>query len=162
MALSTAEAESVTAAVEVIYLRQLLRGMGFGPTSPAPVYGDNTACIEWTDNVSGGRGRAKHIDIRTRTLRTKRAARASSSQETVLHGSALRCVHQEPPAGTVRYDHFARLLRRNLRWTRTPPESPVDSDVAGVVRDVGPREGGRDSQREQSESTPTLTRGVSQ
>ena len=50
--------------VEVIYLRQLLRDMGFGPTSPTRVYEDNTACIEWTINVIGGRERAKHMDIR--------------------------------------------------------------------------------------------------
>ena len=50
--------------MEVNYLRQLLRDMGFGPTSPTPVYEDNTACIEWTNNVIGGRERAKHIDIR--------------------------------------------------------------------------------------------------
>ena len=60
-------------AVEVIYLRQLLRDMGFGPTSPTPVYKDNTACIQWTNNVIGGRERAKHIDIRKhfKALRTK-------------------------------------------------------------------------------------------
>jgi len=28
------------------------------------VYEDNTACIEWGNNVIGGRERAKHIDIR--------------------------------------------------------------------------------------------------
>ena len=38
--------------------------MGFAPKSPTPVYEDNTACIEWTNNVIGGRERAKHIDIR--------------------------------------------------------------------------------------------------
>ena len=67
IALSTAEAEYYLAslgAVEVIYLRTLLRDMGFAPKSPTPVYEDNTACIEWTNNVIGGRERAKHIDIR--------------------------------------------------------------------------------------------------
>ncbi len=29
-----------------------------------PVLEDNTACIEWANHVSGGRERAKHIDIR--------------------------------------------------------------------------------------------------
>jgi len=38
--------------------------MGFAQTSPTPVYEDNTACIEWGNNVIGGRERAKHIDIR--------------------------------------------------------------------------------------------------
>ena len=31
---------------------------------PTPIYEDNTACIEWGNNVIGGRERAKHIDIR--------------------------------------------------------------------------------------------------
>ena len=50
-ALWTAEAEYYSAslgAVEVIYLRTLLKVMGFAPTSPTPVYEDNTACIEWS------------------------------------------------------------------------------------------------------------------
>ena len=42
--------------------------MGLEPKSPTPVYEDNTACIEchdeWTNNVIGGRERAKHIDTR--------------------------------------------------------------------------------------------------
>jgi hypothetical protein len=66
-ALSTAEAEyysASTAATEVLYLRNLLDSMGFAQTSPTPVYEDNTACIEWGNNVIGGRERAKHIDIR--------------------------------------------------------------------------------------------------
>jgi hypothetical protein len=37
--------------------------MGFAPTGYTPVYEDNTACIEWSNNVIGGRERAKHIDI---------------------------------------------------------------------------------------------------
>ena len=66
-ALSTAEAEyysASTAATEVIYLRHLLENMGFAQTTPTPVFEDNTACIEWGNNVIGGRERAKHIDIR--------------------------------------------------------------------------------------------------
>ena len=69
-------------AVEVIYLRQLLLDMGFGPTSPTPVYEDNTACIEWTNNVIGGRERAKHIDI---CLRSK------------LHGLDIFVSRECPP-----------------------------------------------------------------
>ena len=63
IALSTAEAEyysASTAASEVLYLRMLLECMGFAQAS---VYEDNTACIEWGNNVIGGRERAKHIDI---------------------------------------------------------------------------------------------------
>ena len=29
-----------------------------------PIYEDNATCIEWGNNVIGGRERAKHIDIR--------------------------------------------------------------------------------------------------
>ena len=66
-ALSTAEAEyysASTAATEILYLRNLLESMGFNQHAPTPVYEDNTACIEWGNNVIGGRERAKHIDIR--------------------------------------------------------------------------------------------------
>ena len=49
---------------EVLYLAKLLEPMGFAQASPTPVYEDNTACIEWGNNVIGGRERAKHIDIR--------------------------------------------------------------------------------------------------
>ncbi len=45
-------------------LRYLLRSMGFAPESWIPVYEDNNACIEWSNNIIGGRERAKHIDIR--------------------------------------------------------------------------------------------------
>jgi hypothetical protein len=67
IALSTAEAEyyaASAAATEVIYLRGLLESMGFKQGSWTPVYEDNTACIEWSNRVIGGRERAKHIDIR--------------------------------------------------------------------------------------------------
>ena len=66
-ALSMAEAEyySVsTAATEVLYLRNPLKRMGFVQLQPTPVYEDNTACIEWENNVISCRERAKHIDIR--------------------------------------------------------------------------------------------------
>ncbi len=52
---------------EIIYIRSLLRSMGFaqgGLAVPAPVFEDNPACIEWGNNIIGGRECAKHIDIR--------------------------------------------------------------------------------------------------
>jgi len=67
MALSTAEAEhysASTAGTEILYLRALLERLGIAQKEPTPVYEDNTACIEWGNNVIGGRERAKHIDIR--------------------------------------------------------------------------------------------------
>ncbi len=67
IALSTAEAKYYSAsraAVEVIYLRYLLHSMVFAPKSWTHVYEDNNACIEWTNNIIGGRERAKLIEIR--------------------------------------------------------------------------------------------------
>ena len=66
-ALSTAEAEYCSASVascKVLDLKDLLRRLGFGQRKPTPIFEDNTACIEWGNNVIGGRERAKHIDIR--------------------------------------------------------------------------------------------------
>ncbi len=66
-ALSTAEAEYYSASMagcEVLYLRDLLHRPGFTQKKPTPIYEDNTACIEWGNDVIGGRERAKHIDIR--------------------------------------------------------------------------------------------------
>ncbi len=67
IALLTAEAEYYSAseiAVEIIYLRNLIRHMGSQQEDDTPVYEDNTACIEWGNHIIGGRERAKHIDIR--------------------------------------------------------------------------------------------------
>ncbi len=67
IALSTAEAEYDSAseiAVEIIYLRNLIRNMGLQQEDGTPGYEDNTACIEWGNHIIGGRERAKHIDIR--------------------------------------------------------------------------------------------------
>jgi hypothetical protein len=42
----------------------LLANLGFTQDSPTHAHEDNTACIEWGNNVIGGCERAKHIDIR--------------------------------------------------------------------------------------------------
>jgi hypothetical protein len=65
-ALSTAEAEyysASTAGTEILNLRALLERLGIAQKVPTPVYEDNTTCIEWGNNIIGGRKRAKHIDI---------------------------------------------------------------------------------------------------
>jgi hypothetical protein len=65
-ALSTAEAEyysASTAAMEILYLRYLLERPDFAQQKPTPNYEDNSACIDWGNNVIGGRERAKNIDI---------------------------------------------------------------------------------------------------
>jgi hypothetical protein len=67
IALLTAEAEKYSAskiAVEIIYLRNLIRNMGLPQEDDTPVYEDNTACIEWGNHITDGRERAKQIDIR--------------------------------------------------------------------------------------------------
>ncbi len=69
MALPTvrAEAEYCAASMagsEVLCLCKILERMGFAQALPTPVCEDNTACIEWSNNVIGGRERAKEIDIR--------------------------------------------------------------------------------------------------
>ena len=60
-ALSTAEAEyysALAAGCKVLYLWALLRRLGFGQKKSTPIYEENTACIEWGNNVIGGRERA--------------------------------------------------------------------------------------------------------
>ena len=132
VALSTAEAEKCLASlgvVEVIYLRQLLRDMDFGPTSPTRVYEDNTACIEWTlwtNNVIGERERAKHVDILALCARSC-TDRTSSSQESALMISSPMC----SPRASSRHNSLQSLL--------------IFSGVAVIVRDVGLHEGKRDS-----------------
>ena len=65
--LSSAEVEYYSAserAVEIIYLRNLLSSMRLQEDYDTQVFEDNTACIEWSNHVMGGRERVKHIDIR--------------------------------------------------------------------------------------------------
>ena len=65
-ALSTAGEEyysATTAAMEVLYLRNLLKRLGFAQSQPTPVYEHNMACIEWGNDVIGGRESEKHIDV---------------------------------------------------------------------------------------------------
>jgi hypothetical protein len=46
-----------------MYFRALLERLGIAQKAPTPVYEDNTACIEWGNNVIGRRDQAKHFDI---------------------------------------------------------------------------------------------------
>ena len=62
-ALSTAEAEYYSASAAGCEVLLDLQRLGFGQKKPTPIYEDNTVCIEWGNNVIGGRERAKHIDI---------------------------------------------------------------------------------------------------
>ena len=69
--LSSAEAEFVAASVcgqEVIYLRNLLRDLGYSQTSPTKIFEDNAACIMMADNPAHP-DKARHIDTRRWFLR---------------------------------------------------------------------------------------------
>ena len=53
-AISTAEVECYSASAagrEVLYLRDLLRRLGFGQRKPTPIYKDNATCIEWGNRM---------------------------------------------------------------------------------------------------------------
>ena len=66
IALSSAEVEYMAVSdisKDIIHMRLLLRRMGFAQLEATTVHKDNTACIEWGNNIIGGRERAKHIDI---------------------------------------------------------------------------------------------------
>ena len=64
LAMFTAEAEYFSASIATIWYRELLRALGFPCNGPTSQFEDNIACIEWSNNVIGGRERAKRIDIR--------------------------------------------------------------------------------------------------
>ena len=84
--------------------------MGFGSTSPTPVYEDSTALIEWTNNVIDGRERAKHIGITTAfvsILRTKRhRSDVFVSRECPLMISSPMC----SPRASSRHNSLQSLL----------------------------------------------------
>ena len=66
VALSTAEAEYIAASLavqELLYLRNVLRGVGIEVRTPVCVREDNQACLRIVDNPVL-HTRAKHIDLR--------------------------------------------------------------------------------------------------
>ena len=94
------------AGCEVLYLRDLLHRLGFTQKRPTPIYEDNTACIEWGNNVLGGRERAKHINIKKHfaheviqngQMQLVKVRRASQMADTLSKGlhllQVLACVY---------------------------------------------------------------------
>ncbi len=55
---------------EVVWLRQLLKDLGFGQQRPTVIYEDNTACIHLANNPQINK-RTKHIDVRFHWIREK-------------------------------------------------------------------------------------------
>ena len=77
MALSSTEAEYVSlslATQEVIWLRRLLKGMGFAQEHPTTIFEDNQGAIELAKNPSH-HSRTKHIDIKFHHVRNAVAAK---------------------------------------------------------------------------------------
>lgn len=71
VALSSSEAEYLalsSAAQELVFLRYLLRDLGFELDSPSCLRGDNRGSIAMAQNPTGHK-RAKHIDIRYHFIR---------------------------------------------------------------------------------------------
>jgi hypothetical protein len=69
---STAEAEymaAADAANEAIWLRLLLKEIGFAQTEHTLLYEDNRACIKIAEANNSSRGRVKHIDVRYHVIR---------------------------------------------------------------------------------------------
>ena len=97
--------------VEFIYLRQMLRDTGSGPTSPTPVYEDTTACIEWTNNVIGGKERAKHVYIR-KHFAHEAAQIGHLRLKRVSTDDQLANVFTKSPRPVYFATIIARLLRR--------------------------------------------------
>ena len=73
IALSTAEAEYMAASnaiKEAIWLRTLLRDIGFPPTQATTIHADNQACITLARNPVA-HSRAKHIDVQHHFIRER-------------------------------------------------------------------------------------------
>jgi hypothetical protein len=73
VALSTAEAEymaALNATKEAIWLRTLLKDLGFPPTTATTIHADNQACIALARNPVA-HSRAKHIDIHHHFIRKR-------------------------------------------------------------------------------------------
>ncbi len=122
------------------WLQYLLRSMGFAPKSWTPVYEDTNACIEWSNNMIGGRERTKHIDIRKH-----------------LHHGA-----QNGLLRVVRVSAARRHLRQGTSCPALGSLRLVDAsrEVGKPVRDVDPRERSSGGAVLQVESRRPL-RGVS-
>ena len=76
VALSTSEAEYMAASEvdkEILYLRVILRDVGYAQTAPTNIYEDNLACIAMSTNPVR-RKSSRHIDIRVHFCRELYAA----------------------------------------------------------------------------------------
>ena len=69
--LSSSEAEFVAASQagqEVVYLRALLKGLGYSQKGPTEIWEDNASCIMMSENPTN-RDRSRHVDVKVHFLR---------------------------------------------------------------------------------------------
>ena len=116
---------------------------------------DNTLCIEWGNNVIGGRERAKHIDIRKhfaheviqngqmRLVKVPTSAQMNDIMTKVFHRKTKPATRQGRRA-SLSIHGPDREVYRSLRWTE--------------LRQVGPDDA---STRQHSNGTRRLTLGRS-
>ncbi len=53
---------------EVVYLRELLKGLGQSQKKPTEIWEDNTSCIIMSENPTN-RDRSRHVDVKVHYLR---------------------------------------------------------------------------------------------
>ena len=128
--------------MDVLFLRNFLERMGFAQESPTSVYEDNTACIEWGNNVIGRRERAKHIDIRKHFA------------HEVIQNGKMRLVRV--PTASQLADVFTKALHYRLAWRAS---SANRSSIQSLKGSPSSRGGGSASLS--SRVTSALKRGVS-
>jgi hypothetical protein len=115
ISLSTAEAEyysASTSTTEGIWLRDIIRALGFARPGATSLFEDKTGCIEWVtwNNVIGGREsrmRAKHIDIRKHYAyeAIQLTAWTLSAGVSLNHPPACGCAHQGLASSSSSYVH---------------------------------------------------------
>lgn len=55
---------------EVVWVRAILKGLGFGQRQPTPIYEDNSACIQMSRNPVQ-HNKTKHIDLHYHFVRER-------------------------------------------------------------------------------------------
>ncbi len=72
VAMSSAEAEYMAASPcrEVVWVRAILKGLGFDQRQPTPIYEDNSACIQMSRNPVQ-HNKTKHIDLHYHFVRER-------------------------------------------------------------------------------------------
>jgi hypothetical protein len=127
VALSTCEAEYMAASkacTEVVWLRRLLSGLGYPPTSATVLYEDNRAAIQLAANPVH-KDRTKHIDMRRHALREFVADGVIQLVPCPTQDMAADALTKALPGPTF-------LRHRSVLFGRAPHTAP-DPIPAGMV-----------------------------